>query len=257
MPIRINGTTGISGIDGTVGTPAVQGNDTNTGIFFPANDTIAFAEGGTEVMRIDSNGNVGIGTSLPGYKLDITGTVNAASLLVNGSAAVTAVASPWVLVGSTTVTNAAALQNTTLLTSSYGRYMIVLRDVFSITNATTIFMQFYSGGAYQGASYGAASTVLQTGGYTNMTTSSGIYLTYPSQSSSSHAYYGIIHLLNPANTTYYKPYFGQGTMFNGSSQMNTYQYGGAWMGGTGAITGFQVYCGSGNITGTVQVYGAV
>ena len=39
--------------------------DTNTGIFFPAADTIAFAEGGAEAMRIDSSGNVGIGTSSP------------------------------------------------------------------------------------------------------------------------------------------------------------------------------------------------
>jgi hypothetical protein len=36
--------------------------DLNTGIFFPAADTIAFAEGGTEAMRIDSSGRVLIGT---------------------------------------------------------------------------------------------------------------------------------------------------------------------------------------------------
>jgi hypothetical protein len=47
----------------------VQGTDTNTGIFFPAADTIAFGEGGSEAMRIDSSGNVGIGTSSPQAKL--------------------------------------------------------------------------------------------------------------------------------------------------------------------------------------------
>jgi hypothetical protein len=44
---------------GTVSAPAITTTgDTNTGIFFPAADTIAFAEGGTEAIRINSDAQV-------------------------------------------------------------------------------------------------------------------------------------------------------------------------------------------------------
>lgn len=72
MPVIINGSTGISGTDGSAATPAVQGTDTNTGMFFPAADTIAFSEGGVEAMRIDASGNVGIGNTVPGVN-DVIG----------------------------------------------------------------------------------------------------------------------------------------------------------------------------------------
>jgi hypothetical protein len=56
---------------GTVSAPAITTTgDTNTGIFFPAADTIAFTEGGVEAMRIDSSSNVGIGTSSPSSFFD-------------------------------------------------------------------------------------------------------------------------------------------------------------------------------------------
>jgi hypothetical protein len=47
--------------------------DTNTGMWFPAADTIAFSEGGAEVMRIDSSGRVGIGTSAATTLLSVNG----------------------------------------------------------------------------------------------------------------------------------------------------------------------------------------
>ena len=66
---------------GTVSAPAITTTgDTNTGIFFPAADTIAFTEGGTEIIRINSSGNVGVGTTTPSSKLDVNGTITATSL---------------------------------------------------------------------------------------------------------------------------------------------------------------------------------
>jgi hypothetical protein len=60
MSLILSGTDGLSDVDGTAATPAIRGTDANTGIFFPAADTIAFAEGGAEAMRIDSGGSVRI-----------------------------------------------------------------------------------------------------------------------------------------------------------------------------------------------------
>ena len=76
MTLILSGTDGLSDVDGSAATPAIRGTDANTGIFFPAADTIAFSEGGAEVMRIDSSGNVGIGTSSPDLKLSVAGGMN-------------------------------------------------------------------------------------------------------------------------------------------------------------------------------------
>ena len=55
MTITINGTTGIAGVDGSAATPAVQGVDTNTGVFY-GTDIVAISTGGTERVRVNASG---------------------------------------------------------------------------------------------------------------------------------------------------------------------------------------------------------
>ena len=62
MALNINGTTGISGVDGSASAPAVTGTDSNTGINF-GSDILGFNTGGVERSRFDANGNLLIGTT--------------------------------------------------------------------------------------------------------------------------------------------------------------------------------------------------
>ena len=57
--ITVDASQRVAFVAGTAALPAITTDgDTNTGIFFPTADTIAFSEGGAESMRIDSSGNL-------------------------------------------------------------------------------------------------------------------------------------------------------------------------------------------------------
>jgi len=57
MALAINGTTGISGVDGSASAPALQGSDSNTGVSF-GTDTVNINTGGVTRAIIDSSGNL-------------------------------------------------------------------------------------------------------------------------------------------------------------------------------------------------------
>ena len=65
MPIEISGTTGISGVDGSASTPAVQGSDSNTGVSF-GTDIVNINTGGSTRATVDSAGRFLIGTTTEG-----------------------------------------------------------------------------------------------------------------------------------------------------------------------------------------------
>lgn len=84
MALNINGTTGISGVDGSVSAPAVTGTDSNTGITFPSADTIKFSTGGVERMQISNSGVTGTGISA-GKILQVVSNSSNTNVTTSGS----------------------------------------------------------------------------------------------------------------------------------------------------------------------------
>jgi hypothetical protein len=82
MTLILSGTDGLSDVDGSAATPAIRGTDANTGMFFPAADTIAFSEGGVEALRINSSGTIvlsGGDTTASGTGITFPATQSASS----------------------------------------------------------------------------------------------------------------------------------------------------------------------------------
>jgi hypothetical protein len=70
MALILDGTNGLSDVDGSAATPAIRGSDANTGVFF-GTDIVGLSTGGSERVRVDASGNVGIGTSSPERRLEV------------------------------------------------------------------------------------------------------------------------------------------------------------------------------------------
>ena len=70
--VVVSGVTTVSA--GSTATPSISpSGDTNTGIFFPSADTIAFAEGGVEAARFDSSGRLLVGATSTFFSTEYKG----------------------------------------------------------------------------------------------------------------------------------------------------------------------------------------
>ncbi len=81
---------------GSTSAPSISPvGDSNTGIFFPASDTVAIGEGGTEVIRVDSSGRVGVGTNIMTRPFEVWAGTAGTSFSVDSSGRITKPFQPY------------------------------------------------------------------------------------------------------------------------------------------------------------------
>jgi hypothetical protein len=147
-----------------------------------------------------------------------------------------------------TVSAAANISDTSSFTSAYNDYLIMLDNIVPATNGVNFNCQVQSGGSFQTSGYvsqgGATSYFDLLAGSAALSNAVG------------YGYSGQLWL-HGANSANYKALIARndlwwsaaGTVGGNSNAI------GAWTGGTGAITGIQCQASTGNVTGTMSIYG--
>ena len=116
---------------GSTSAPSISpSGNSNTGIFFPSADTVAFAEGGVEAARFDSNGRLGIGAANPLSTLDVRG----GSILVKNL---------------TNATNSSStIVGSSIVNGNLSDYGVSIRTIVESEGLNTYGMQFFTQASY-------------------------------------------------------------------------------------------------------------
>ncbi len=182
----------------------------------------------------------------------VLGPGTAGQLLQTGGASANpswaTVAAP-VLLNTVSGSGVASLSDTTSITSTYPTYRIVMQNLACATASEIMQIQIHSNSAFQTSSY-----VSTAAGAISQTDTSGVPMS-AAETMSASGLSGEFEITAPSQTSSPKQLFGKDSYSTSAPAGRAVVFGGNWTGGNTAVDGFQIDCQSGNITGTLRVYG--
>ena len=215
MSLELSGTTpAIKGVAGSVSAPAITGDDANTGISFPAADTIKFSAGGVEKFAITASGLSGDGSGLTNvsagkivqYKVaqknDTTSASSASMVEISSDLRVT--------ITPTSASNLIVIQ-AQLTANSYGNYgcaAMMKKNTASDFSGTT--SNVYEPSVFTSATHG--NTIMF--GYINGYMQSTLIQVYETAGNTTARTYSPFYVASATNTIYLNQY---GTGYRGTS----------------------------------------
>jgi hypothetical protein len=195
-----------------------------------------------------------------GSKISLSGSATISiDIIAQDLAAFALAANTPLLLGTTNVTSAAYITDATSLgTSGFESFTVKLTNLVPASNGTTLGAQFYANGAWQTSSYEYTLNGCSSGGMgtNNNYSSTYICLTYPGTFGASGNFLGRnanFDVANPAGTG--TTVFGMcGGYASDASGPQVIAFAGC-LNTAYPVTGIRIFASSGNITGTMKIYG--
>lgn len=161
------------------------------------------------------------------------------------------------LLATITGSGVGALAKSDCFTADYKFYEVVLENIRGSVSGSTLAMRWYSG-SYLTSGYSTYTIIWNTVGAASANPTTYIDLLGGSTrlpiSSTWGGVSAVLHFTDPTSTSYAPNMIGR-TSYNDTSASIAFSQIAAVRTSVGAVTGFQVYPSSGNITGTIRIYG--
>jgi hypothetical protein len=160
------------------------------------------------------------------------------------------------LLATFTANNSSAFTDTTHITSSYDRYVLVFEDVVSASNNAALECELYENGAYQSSGYsgdvltfvGTTPTAAATSGY--------IPIAPTATGAATGAVFGELTLYQPSVAAAPKAFYEKGIQYQPSGNQGGNEVVGVLPETSYAVTGIECLESVGNIaSGTIKLYG--